>query len=217
MMAVEGKSSQAAEHKLAILLRSIVLSISITYLLGALFYADPFNFWEHALSELGTTRTLLGTPNLKAAFFVSVGMIISGGLLFKAGRFTMSHIGFMNNKIKGWFLFAASLGAFIAVFPNNKFHTIHSIGSALMIGPIFLMEVIMLWERKSLLGSIKVNLIIILLAASVLTYAVAFFTDAVIKQASQKICVINLLLVLIEGSHYLHTIGEPSLTPYQVN
>ena len=146
------------------------------------------------MSELGTTITLLGTPNLRAALFVSLGMLISGKLLFGTGHYYMSHPTFM----------------------NNKFHTLHSLGSAMKIGPIFILEMIMLWERKPILGLLKLNTIIILLSISVLTYAVAFFSDTDFKQVSQKFCVINLLLVLVEGSHYLATISEPLLSQHQV-
>ncbi len=48
----------------------MVISISSTYLLGRLFYAVKFHFWQHAISELGTTRTLTGTPNTISAFLV---------------------------------------------------------------------------------------------------------------------------------------------------
>jgi len=215
-MAAGGKNSQAAEHKLAKLYRNIVLSISFTYLSGAVFYADPFNFWEHALSELGTTTTLLGTPNLWAALFVSLGMLINGVFLFEAGRYTMSHRSFLNHKVKSWLFYTAGLGALITIFPNNKFHTIHSLGSALMIGPIFILEMITLWERKPIMDSLKFNAINILLSVSVLTYAVAFFSDAYYKQVAQKFCVINLLLVLVEGSHYLDTLSKPFLPQNQV-
>ncbi|MGB2963378.1 MAG: hypothetical protein WBB69_05280 [Anaerolineales bacterium] len=215
-MAAGGKNSQAAEHKLAKLYRSIVLSIALTYLSGAIFYADPFNFWELALSELGTTTTLTGTPNLRAALFVSLGMLISGGFLFEAGRFTMSHPTFMHYKVKCWFLYAAGLGALIAIFPNNIVHTIHSLGSAMMIGSVFILEIITLWERKPIMDSLKFNAIIILLSVSVLSYAVAFFSNAYYKQVAQKFCIINLLLVLVEGSHYLDTLSEPFLPQNQV-
>ena len=72
----------------------VVISISSTYLLGALFYADKFNFWQHALSELGTTKTLTGTPNTISAYLVALGIFITGWLLltvlYKRSRLKMS-------------------------------------------------------------------------------------------------------------------------------
>ncbi len=48
----------------------MVISIPSTYLLGRLFYANIFHFWQDAKSEFGTTRTLAGTPNAISAFLV---------------------------------------------------------------------------------------------------------------------------------------------------
>ncbi len=46
------------------------INISSTYLLGRLFYADKFHFCQDAISELGPTRTLTGTPKTISAFLV---------------------------------------------------------------------------------------------------------------------------------------------------
>ena len=45
----------------------IVLVIIFMYLLGALFYTDPFHLWRYAPNEKGTTKTLLGRPNMPFA------------------------------------------------------------------------------------------------------------------------------------------------------
>jgi hypothetical protein len=208
--------SEGNDPKLSALFRNVILSITGTYTLAAIFYADPFHFWQHALSELGTTRTLLGTPNWLGAVLFAFGMLITGRLLLMIAVHYQTHPTLSNHKVKSWFLYLASIGAFIAIFPNNKFHTIHSIGSSMMIGPIFLLEMTLLWEEKDLIGSWKCLWITLLLSSAVLTYALAFFINTPIKQSSQKICVIAMLLVLLRNTGLKVYLEEKILTQLRV-
>ena len=201
-MPILRKDSLTRDQQLSDLYRYVVISISLTYLLGAVFYADSFHFWQHALSELGTIRTLLGTPNLLSAFLVGLGMFITGWLLVEIARIYQNHPTIANHYPKSWLSFIAGIGSFVAIFPNDLFHVIHSVGIAMMIGPIFILELIMLWGMKSIVGPIKTYLIITALSASVLTYAAAFFHYNNIQQVSQKFCLFNLLVVLFQRSKF---------------
>jgi len=70
----------------------------------------------------------------------------------------------------------------------------------MMIGPIFIIELVMLWERKLVIGITKIYSVSILLSVSVLTYAAAFFRYHDIQQVVQKLCIFNLLAVLYKRS-----------------
>jgi len=107
------------EYKLRRIYRWIVLVITVMYLLGILFYADPFHFWQHALSEIGTTKTLLGTPNLPSALFVMTGMFMTGRLLLGAARIYRNTYFYNKRYLKSSLLYLASLGAFISICPND--------------------------------------------------------------------------------------------------
>ena len=204
-----------AEHKLENTLRYLLVNITCTYLLGAIFYADPFHFWEHALSELGTTVTLLGSPNLAAALIVTMGMFINGRLMLEIARIFRLQYHRQNAKLKSTLMYTASMGSFISIFPNNLFHGIHSIGSAFCIGSIFLFDLTLLLENLKTHPSLLVKFEFGVLCLGVLSYAVTYFLDFPIKQALQKICVINLLLVLFLRSMQtmparIHSTNHPS-------
>ena len=194
----------------------VVISISSTYVLGALFYADKFHFWQHALSELGTTRILTGTPNTISAILVALGMFITGWLLLTIACIYQNQPNFMNRRLKSILFNIAGTGSFIAIFPNDHFHVLHSIGTGMMIGPIFIIELVMLWERKLFIGLTKVYSLSIRLSISVLTYAAAFFRYHDIQQVAQKFCIFNLLLILFNRSKSKMALPGPILTQQSV-
>jgi len=178
----------------------IMGSVVLMYLLAAVFYADPFSFWQHALSELGTTKTLLGTANTPSALIVTSGMFITGRLLLEAARIYRINDFYTNRSLKSALLYCASLGAFIAISPNDLFHTIHTIGSAFLVGGIFLLSMVLAWDSQAYYSKGIVILVMAILVICILFYAVTFFSDMAIKQAAQKICLISLLLILFQRS-----------------
>lgn len=192
--------TKLARDRLARLFRYLVINITGTYIFGAIFYADPFHFWEHALSELGTTFTLLGTPNLRSSVIITLGMFISGRLMLEIARSYRQSTTHQYPKIKSLLMYAASLGSFISIFPNNLYHTIHSIGSALIIGSIFLFDLILLKEGIASQKPALAYTLVGILSLSVITYATTYFMGLPVKQATQKICVLNLLFILFQGS-----------------
>ncbi len=200
------------DQKLSRLYLYVVISISSTYLLGALFYADKFHFWQHALSELGTTRTLTGTPNTISAFQVALGMFTTGWLLLAIAGMHQTQTKVLNHRLKCVLLSIAGIGSFISIFLNDLFHVLHSIGSGMMIGPIFIIELLMLWERKLVSGITKAYSLSILLSVSVLTYAAAFFRYHDIQQIAQKFCIFNLLVILYNRSKLKMALRKPNLS-----
>jgi hypothetical protein len=211
-MSTAKKDAKLTEFRLMRLFQYLVINISGTYLLGAIFYADPFHFWNHAFSELGTTITLLGTPNLASSMIMTLGMFINGRLMLEIARTFRLDPARLHGKYKSVLMYTASLGSFISIFPNNLHHTIHSIGSALIIGSFFFFDLILLKEilvsQKPLLAYILIGI----LSLSVLSYAITYFMGLPIKQATQKICVINLLLILFQGSCLPHQLVSPYAT-----
>jgi hypothetical protein len=188
--------TQGKELRLARLYTALVLSIIGTYGFGALFYADPFIFWEHALSELGTTVTLMGSPNLKAAVLVSLGMLTTALVLLKLANIHRQTPILHYHTPKSLLLFTASAGALIGIFPNNLYHFTHSIGSAMLIGSIYILELILIEENNQYIGPINPILLTSLISLLVVFYTAAFFFNTPAKQPSQKLCLISLLLVL---------------------
>jgi hypothetical protein len=189
-------------ERLSRLYAVFILSIIGTYGLGALFYADPFNFWELALSELGTTFTLLGTPNHKAAVLVSMGMLFTAGVLFVMANIYRISPGLHYHTKKSLLLYTASAGVLIAILPNNINHFMHSIGSALEIGSIYILTLILIEENNQYIGIIPSVGLTALISLCIVLYSAAFFLDTPAKQPSQKLCLISLLLVLYSCTRY---------------
>ena len=198
-MSTTNKQVKPGLDRLLRLLQYLVFNIVGTYLLGAIFYADPFHFWEHALSELGTTVTLLGTPNLTSSLIITLGMFISGRLMMEIARYYQQDLTRPHAKIKSSLMYLASLGMFISIFPNNLFHTIHSVGSAFTIGSIFFFDLILILEGVTSQKPALAYLLIGILCMSVFSYAITYFMGLAIKQATQKTCIIYLLLILVKG------------------
>jgi hypothetical protein len=188
------------ESKLTRLFRYLAINVVVTYLIGAIFYADEFLFWQHAFSELGTTFTLQGTPNLISSMIMTLGMFISGRLLLEIARTYPLCLSQPHTRLKSSLMYVASLGSFISIFPNNLYHTLHSIGSACCIGGIFLLDLLILREYIASQKPIMAYILMGLLTMSVFSYAITYFMDLPIKQATQKICVINLLLILYQAA-----------------
>jgi hypothetical protein len=188
------------ENYLRRIYRGTINCMIMMYILGAVFYADPFHFRQHALSELGTTRTLLGTPNLASALFVTAGMFITGRLLLEAARVYRYNAFYSQRYLKSGFLCCASLGAFIAMVPNNLLHLVYTISSALLIGVVFLLILFMTCDSKVYHSPALVYLAMSILGGTVLVYAITFFSRLEIKQAVQKICLISLQFILYQRS-----------------
>lgn len=208
-MPVTQISSTLADRRLTRLVRSLVINIISTYMLAAIFYADPFRFWEHALSELGTTITLLGTPNLISSLIITLGMFINGRLMLEVARLYRIQDSIAHSNYKSSLMYAASLGSFINIVPNNLYHTIHTVGSAITIGSLFLFDLLLLQECLRDHKPILVYLACGTLCLSVFSYAVTYFLGLPIKQATQKVSVINLLLILIYGARQPLRLGSP--------
>ena len=211
-MSTTKQPADYVDLKLARLFRYLAINIIGTYLLGAVFYADAFHFWEHAFSELGTTITLLGTPNLTSSLIMTTGMFINGRLMLEIARIYRLDSTQPHAQVKSGLMYIASLGAFISIFPNNLYHTLHSYGSAFSIGSIFFFDLILLKEGLASQKKSLFAFLIGLLSLSVFSYAIPYFLELPIKQATQKICIINLLLVLIQGSPQPIQLASPLAT-----
>jgi hypothetical protein len=204
------------DEKLKRLYRWLEWTIILMYLGGALFYADPFHFWQHALSEIGTTRTLLGTPNLASSLIVTTGLFIIGRLLLEVARVYRNNKVYSKRIIKSNLAYCASLGAFISISPNDLLHSIHTFGSATLIGGTFLLTMIMIWDYQDHYGSNKAYLVMAVLTISVIAYAITYFSGLEIKQAVQKICLINMLLTIYQRTRISLNIKSMDLKHHQV-
>jgi hypothetical protein len=200
------------DQKLRELFRRIEVFIFLTFTLGAVFYADRFHIWEHALSEISTTRTLQGTPNLLSTAIISLGMILVNAHLLEIAALYRKNADFPHHQVKSILMYMAGMGSLLSIFPNNHFHLIHSIGSGMLIGPFYIINLLFLWERKQEMPRLWWCLLTLILSITVLWYAGTFFMNMDIKQIAQKFCVVSILFILHQRASSPIEIPESHLT-----
>ena len=175
---------------------SISLIIPITLVLALALYREPFFLLRDAFSELGETLTSQGRSNTIPRLIFSVGWLICSVLMVQISYRYGKRPAMKNATFKRWLAMFGGIGFLVAITPNDVNHIVHSIGMGLVVGVTYVFGVLFLIELRTEVGAPNFLWLMLLLQTTVLTYAVAFFLNASIKQAAQKLCVIGLLLVV---------------------
>jgi len=168
-------------------------TIVVTYALGVLAYGEPFLFFQYAISDLGATVTKHGYPNPSSRIIMTIGMLICSCLMLRIGLYQGRSL--QHQRVKRWLAILCAAGFLLFVCPMDVNYTIHSIGAGLMIGSLYLFDNCFLLEQRTLMPSLIFWLSQGILQATVLAYAATYFTNAVIKQITQKLCIAGLLIV----------------------
>lgn len=163
--------------------------------LGIVFYREPFRFLAYPLSDLGATVSEHGFPNRVSNVFFDLGMIVGGLIMLTIARGLKS--GAMpHREPKRVLSLVAALGFFVITFPYNINDTIHMIGGAALIGGLWGLTVLLLFELRQLIGKGRFWIMQILLQGTILPYALLVALDIPIKQAFQKPAVLALIITL---------------------
>ena len=187
---------QICNKKIDSLFLILVITNITTMAVGMLFYGEPFNFWQDAISYLGATKTVNGYPNTTSFFIFALGMGFSGILMLKIASLFYRDSNIEHHALKRYFSFFAGLGFFIIIFPCNINNGIHSIGGALLFGDLWGITLLLLIEAKKLPGVKYISLYHFILHITVLTYAFNFVIQSGIMQITQKFAVFSLIAVL---------------------
>ncbi|MBN2045927.1 MAG: hypothetical protein JW757_12970 [Anaerolineales bacterium] len=184
-------------HAISTLFFLTFLVLFASFGLAVLFYQEPFSFWEHAFSDLGCTVTRQGKPNLVPRAIYATGMLVEGVLMLQISRQFTGQLKFRNQIIKRDLALLGVVGAVISILPNDLYHTIHSIGSGILVGVMYFFTMIFHFEGRQQLPRWRVALDIALLQVAVFPYAVAFFANWESKQSFQKLCLIGIFYALL--------------------
>lgn len=195
-MKKNGQLLPSYDHEISKLFLLIGLIIVVTLIVALFFYQDPFQLWQTAFSELGTTTTPQGRPNWASRFVFSAGFGACGVTMFNISWHYEKNHSLRNHTFKRWLAFLGSIGFFVAITPNDINHFVHSLGMGIVVGVIYFFGVIFLLELKSQVSGMLFFTNMTILQMTVLSYAVAFFTNSVYKQSAQKLCIVGLLLVI---------------------
>lgn len=174
----------------------ISLIIPVTLILALVFYREPFLLLRDAFSELGETVTPEGHSNTMSRLVFSMGWLVCSVLMVQISYRYGRTREMKNAAFKRWLAMLGGVGFLVAITPNDVSHLLHSIGMGLVVGVTYVFGVLFLVELKAEIGSLTFLSTMLLLQITVLTYATAFFLDASIKQAAQKLCVIGLLVAV---------------------
>jgi hypothetical protein len=186
------------DHDTSTLFYLLFFVLFATFGTAVLFYQETFLFWELPFSELGNTVTLLGNRNDVSRLIFSIGMLVESGIMLQIWAHYSEESKFRNRGIKHGLAFLGSIGFLISIFPNDRFHVIHSTGVGIVVGILNFFAIIYLFELKDRLPSRQFFSDAILLQMAVFPYAVSFFADWASKQSYQKICMMGIFYVLLK-------------------
>jgi hypothetical membrane protein len=189
-------AATAYDHGISSLFFALIVVLLLTLGLAVLFYAEPFRFWQHAFSDLGSTVSKHGLPNSISMVTYASGMVFEAGIMFRislqyARSKTLSYA-----PIKSILALLASGGFLVSVLPNDLYHTLHSIGVGAILAGLYFFTMIFHIELKAEISRPAFIFNLSLLHFAVFSYAVAFFLDTDAKQSLQKICLLGVVFAL---------------------
>ena len=180
----------------------LLLSVSVTYSLAAVFYPERFTFTYHAFSHLGKIWTSSGFENIPSFIITGVGMLACAWVMFRmAGTHTRLKP-VPNSRFYAVFSGISSLGFVMMVFPCDvpEIRFLHVLGSAFVFGGLYFLLVLRLVAIRVFLGIIFTLIIFLIFNAFVFTYFWKWFIKSPVNPLYQKLALIFLIGGLI---HFL--------------
>jgi len=202
-------SPSSYDHTISALFHLLFLVLIATLVLSILFYPEPFLFWQHAFSDLGDTISMHGYNNSVSRRIYTTGMIAESLILFKIAFQYKSNPYFRNQTIKHWLAVLGGFGFLISNLPNSRYHTLHSIGTGMVVGALYFFIMFYLFEQKDHISAWHLYTNTALLQLGVFPYAAAFFVNSPHKQSLQKTCIVGIFLVLLNAV----SLAEDSFAP----
>ncbi|HDP68871.1 MAG TPA: hypothetical protein ENN20_10305 [Candidatus Marinimicrobia bacterium] len=188
--------SDIINQKISALFSKLVTLVVGTFLFNILTYGGNFSFWYSAFSDLGSTTTPQGEPNLISCLIFVAGFMICGMVLVRISRLFNQARQIRHHRAKSQLCLLGSIGCFIFVFPHNINNDIHMIGAAMFVAALWALGTLILIESYNQLNKEQVLLLQAVLQITVLSYAITYFADLPVKNIAQKFATFGLLIVL---------------------
>ena len=200
------------DHEISALFFVLTVVLFVTFALAILFLGEPFSLWQHPFSDLGNTVTRQGRPNMPSRLIFCVGMLVNGYIMLRISACYAQNEELCHRIIKCWLARLGAVGFLVSTYPNDVSNLIHSLGTGPAVGVIYLFVMLFHFELKpqTRLSFFYADLLI--LQATVLPYAVAFFLNLPPKQSLQKFCILGLGFTL----QRVVTAAEESFRPREV-
>ncbi len=179
----------------------LVIANLALMILADIFYNGRFDFLRYPLSDLGSAFNQVGLPNTVASNIYSVGMFLTGILLFfLAHKLRKTR---QNNTSSPLLAFMGGSGALIAgASPDDTLYAFHVIGSTLLVASLWALATMNLYEVRKNLGHAKYYFLqFAILQTPIIAYALAFFMGLKINDILQKPAFISLAFILLYSTH----------------
>ena len=188
------------------LLSTLFLGIIVSIAL----YGERFRFWEFPYSGLGATKTVNGYANPKAMLVFATDMICIGIILLIISIVSGSDRALPYRRLRTIFAASGGFGAFVATFPHDIYPTQHILGSAFLVGSLWVLAVFLIIDISRSISSTIALRFHFLLHMTVVSYAIAYVANVLSKQIFQKIAVFGLSVVLLGTSRLLWKFADQS-------
>lgn len=182
--------------KIRKLFRKLLLTDLSVMILCILFYGGRFDFRNYALSFLGTPVTPAAYQNIPSMLLFISGLLASSYFCFKISQSFLHLKQVSHARLKHQLFKFTGSGYLIMMMPCNLNNTIHCLGSALVFGTLWFSAVLLLYEIKYDLKTLRFYISQLLLNGIELPYAYAYVTKAVNVQLFQKFAVLVLIITL---------------------
>lgn len=165
--------------------------------MAMLLFAERFRFWTYPFSDLGGIKTPGGLPNEKAMIAFSADMISCGVILASVAVATARRPALPHASVRVVFSVVASLGAFVAAFPDDVFSTQHMLGSGLLIGSLWVQALLLCEDVHARAGAPPAIRLHLILHTTILSYAFTYVIGVDIKHLFQKVALAGVFFVLL--------------------
>ncbi|MBC8452352.1 MAG: hypothetical protein H8D65_00685 [Spirochaetes bacterium] len=148
----------------------LISTLVLLWFLAMIFFAEPYKFWQFAISALGSTLTPNGSPNgISVCLFIG-SMAAAFSIMWRLAGF-YRFMQTANYKIYAFLYYMGSFGAVVICYPSNVSKPIHSIGGALIVFSHVFITLTHIMAQKKIVPKRRFILRIVMLAVPVLIYA----------------------------------------------
>jgi hypothetical protein len=135
-------------------------------------------------------------PKSTSMLIYALGMLVEAGIMFRVSALFARSKTLSRSSLKSVLGLLASAGFLVSVFPNDLYHTLHSIGVGLVLGSLYFFTMIFHLELKDDISMTVFVFNIALLQVAVFSYATAFFLNTDAKLSLQKFCLLGVVFTL---------------------
>lgn len=160
--------------------------------LAMLAYGERYSLLSNAISDLGTLRTPAGETNGLSVLLFATDLTATSVVLCSYAVHIRRKSGIGHPALKADFAWIGAAGALLALAPHDAHRLVHGIGAGMLVGSLWMLANLLALELRDQEPA-AARRIELVLQATVLPYATAFFIDADAKQLLQKLAVLGLV------------------------